>query len=154
MMTTRALTPDGLGDKTHLERENKWLAAQGLPLTQVQLVDIRQAWEQVANVHLARAELDQKIDSRSHAERGIEIEPTLHMGVHATQMERRGKEVSQRRLDPDSARRNAELIREKPEQVLCDPDRGKERVRPARRGADAASLYRRRRGVPGGVFAR
>ena len=40
------------------------------------------------------------------------------MGVHATQMERRGKEVSQRRLDPDSARFNAELIREKPEQVL------------------------------------
>ena len=40
------------------------------------------------------------------------------MGVHATQMERRGKEVSQRRLDPESARRNAELIREKPEQVL------------------------------------
>ena len=118
MMTTRALTPDSLGDKTNLERENKWLAGQGLPLTQVQLVEIRQAWEQVANVHLARAELDQKIDSRSHAERGLEIEPTLHMGVHATQMERRGKEVSQRRLDPESARRNAELIREKPEQVL------------------------------------
>ena len=119
MMTTRALTPDGLGDKTNLERENKWLAGQGLPLTQVQLVEIRQAWEQVANVHLARAELDQKIDSRSHAERGLEIEPTLHMGVHATQMERRGKEVSQRRLDPESARRNAELIREKPEQVFA-----------------------------------
>jgi Ti-type conjugative transfer relaxase TraA len=118
MMTTRALTPDGLGNKTNLERENKWLAGQGLPLTQVQLVEIRQAWEQVANVHLARAELDQKIDSRSHAERGLEIEPTLHMGVHATQMERRGKEVSQRRLDPESARRNGELIREKPEQVL------------------------------------
>jgi Ti-type conjugative transfer relaxase TraA len=118
MMTTRALTPDSLGDKTNLERENKWLAGQGLPLTQVQLVEIRQAWEQVANVHLARAELDQKIDSRSHAERGLEIEPTLHMGVHATQMERRGKEVSQRRLDPESARRNAELIRQKPEQVL------------------------------------
>ena len=71
-------------------------------MTQVQLVEIRQAWEQVANVHLARAELDQKIDSRSHAERGLEIEPTLHMGVHATQMERRGKEVSQRRLDPEA----------------------------------------------------
>ena len=119
MMTTRALTPDGLGDKTNLERENKWLTGQGLPLTQVQLVEIRQAWEQAANVHLFRAGLEQKIDSRSHAERGIEIEPTLHMGVHATQMERRGKEVSQRRLDPESARRNAELIREKPEQVLA-----------------------------------
>ena len=152
MMTTRALTPDGLGDKTNLERENKWLAGQGLPLTQVQLVEIRQAWEQVANVHLARAELDQKIDSRSHAERGLEIEPTLHMGVHATQMERRGKEVSQRRLDPESARRNAELIREKPEQVLSILT-GEKSVFDRR---DVARTLHRyiddAGGVPGGVF--
>src|SRR5690606_32027261 len=40
------------------------------------------------------------------------------MGVHATQMERRGLDVSRARLDEDAARRNAKLIREKPEQVL------------------------------------
>jgi hypothetical protein len=40
------------------------------------------------------------------------------MGVHATQMERRGKEVSRVRLDEAAAQRNAALIREKPEQVL------------------------------------
>ena len=70
------------------------------------------------NEHLARAGLDIRIDHRSHQERGLEIEPTEHMGVHATQMERRGKAVGRTRLDAEAARRNAELIREKPEQVL------------------------------------
>ena len=49
---------------------------------------------------------------------GLEIEPTEHMGVHATQMQRRGMEVGRTRLDAEAARRNAELIREKPEEVL------------------------------------
>jgi Ti-type conjugative transfer relaxase TraA len=118
MMTTRAVNSEGLGDKTAIERENKWLAANNLPLTQVQLVEIRQSWEQVANEHLARAGLEVQIDHRSHMERGLEIEPTEHMGVHATQMQRRGQDVSRTRLDSEAARRNAELIREKPEQVL------------------------------------
>jgi hypothetical protein len=47
-------------------------------------------------------------------ERGLEIAPTEHMGVHATQMERRGLDVSRARLDEDAARRNAELIRRSP----------------------------------------
>ena len=118
MMTTRVVNSEGLGDKTAIERENKWLAANNLPLTQVQLVEIRQSWEQTANEHLARAGLEVQIDHRSHLERGLEIEPTEHMGVHATQMQRRGLQVSRTRLDSEGARRNAELIREKPEQVL------------------------------------
>jgi len=118
MMTTRAVNSEGLGDKTAIERENKWLAANNLPLTQVQLVEIRQSWEQTANEHLARAGLEVQIDHRSHMERGLEIEPTEHMGVHATQMQRRGQDVSRSRLDSEAARRNSELIREKPEQVL------------------------------------
>src|SRR5208337_347668 len=118
MMTTRAVNSEGLGDKTAIERENKWLAANNLPLTQVQLVEIRQSWEQTANEHLARAGVEVQIDHRSHQERGLEIEPTEHMGVHATQMQRRGLEVSRARLDAEAAKKNAELIREKPEQVL------------------------------------
>ncbi len=118
LMTTRAVTANGLGDKTAIERENKWLAARGMASSQMQLREIRQSWEQAANEHLARAGLDIRIDHRSHEERGLEIEPTEHMGVHATQMQRRGWEVSRRRLDSEAARRNAELIRQKPEQVL------------------------------------
>ena len=118
MMTVRAVGPEGFADKTWIERENKWLLSQDLRTSQMQLRDIRQSWEQIANEKLAEAGLDVRIDHRSHQERGLEIEPTEHMGVHATQMQRRGLDVSRVRLDTDAARRNAELIREKPEQVL------------------------------------
>ncbi|HBO5871559.1 TPA: Ti-type conjugative transfer relaxase TraA [Pseudomonas aeruginosa] len=118
LMTTRQVTEGGLGDKTYLERENKWLLAHDLPTTDMQLRDLRQRWEGIANERLAMAGLDIRIDHRSHMERGLEIAPTEHMGVHASQMERRGLDVSRARLDEDAARRNAELIREKPEQVL------------------------------------
>ena len=119
LMTTRQVTEDGLGDKTYIERENKWLLSNGLPTTDMQLRDLRQRWEGIANERLAMAGLDIRIDHRSHMERGLEIAPTEHMGVHATQMERRGLEVSRSRLDEEAARRNADLIREKPEQVLA-----------------------------------
>ena len=65
-------------------------SVEGLPTSQMQLRDIRQSWEQIANEQLARAGFDIRIDHRSHQERGLEIEPTEHMGVHATQMQRRG----------------------------------------------------------------
>ena len=118
LMTTRQVTENGLGEKTYLERENKWLLAHDLPTTDMQLRDLRQRWEGIANERLAMAGLDIRIDHRSHMERGLEIAPTEHMGVHATQMERKGLDVSRARLDEEAARRNAELIREKPEQVL------------------------------------
>jgi Ti-type conjugative transfer relaxase TraA len=118
MITVRSIGADGLGDKTLIERENKWLSSRELPTSQMQLREIRQSWEQIANTQLARAGFDERIDHRSHQERGLEIEPTEHMGVHATQMQRRGMEVSRARLDAEAAKRNAELIREKPEQVL------------------------------------
>ncbi|RVM17907.1 Ti-type conjugative transfer relaxase TraA [Sinorhizobium meliloti] len=118
MMTTRQVGEDVLGDKTYLERENKWLLSNGLATTDMQLRDIRQSWESIANRQLQKEGLDIQIDHRSHAELGLEIEPTEHMGVHATQMQRRGMAGSRGRLDQDAAQRNAELIREKPEQVL------------------------------------
>jgi Ti-type conjugative transfer relaxase TraA len=118
MMTTRQVGESGLGDKTYIERENKWLLANGLPTTDMQLRDLRQRWEGIANEHLAMAGHDIRIDHRSHMERGLEIAPTEHMGVHATQMQRRGLDVARTRLDAEAAQRNADLIREKPEQVL------------------------------------
>lgn len=118
MLTTRKVGAEGLADKSDLELENKKLTALGLPTSHDQLRDIRLDWEDRANRHLALAGHDIRIDHRSHRDCGLEIEPTQHMGVHATQMDRRGKSVVRARQDADQARRNAELIREKPEQAL------------------------------------
>ncbi|WSH69085.1 Ti-type conjugative transfer relaxase TraA (plasmid) [Rhizobium ruizarguesonis] len=118
MMTTRQLTETGLGDKTLLERENRWLLANHLPPSQLQLKDLRQAWEHLANTHLERVGLDIRIDNRSHLEAGITIEPTEHVGVHATQINRQGGAVSRARISPQSAERNAETIRRRPDEIL------------------------------------
>ncbi len=112
------LTETGLGEKTILERENAWLLSRDMPTSMMQLKDIRRDWEGIANEALAQAGHDIRIDHRSHQERGLEIEPTEHMGVYATQMERRGMAVVRQRIDQRSAQSNAALIREKPEQVL------------------------------------
>ncbi|WP_421481095.1 MobA/MobL family protein, partial [Agrobacterium rosae] len=118
MMTTRVVTPTGLGDKSLIERENRWLLENNLPTSHMQMRDIRMAFAQHANRHLMRAGLDVRIDHRSHLERGLEIEPTEHMGVHASQMQRRGLDVERSRIEEQAAKRNAVIIRRKPDEVL------------------------------------
>jgi len=118
MMTTREVTPDGLGEKTMIERENRWLLANGLPTSHMQMRDIRKAFADHTNRHLLEAGLDVRVDHRSHLDRGLELSPTEHMGVHASQMERRGLDVSRARLEEKAAKKNADLIRRKPEEVL------------------------------------
>ncbi|WP_142627758.1 Ti-type conjugative transfer relaxase TraA [Rhizobium sp. P007] len=118
LMTTRQVGRTGLGEKTYLEHKNARLLANGMATTDMQLRDIRQAWEGIANRQLQREGLDVRIDHRSHMERGLELSPTEHMGVHASQMQQQGLTVERGRLDDEAARRNAELIRQKPEQVL------------------------------------
>ncbi|NDO45263.1 MobQ family relaxase [Clostridium sp. MD294] len=50
----------------------------------------RQAWADIANRYLAAQDRPERIDHRSYKRQGIEQIPTVHMGVSATQMERRG----------------------------------------------------------------
>ena len=55
-----------------------------------QLVFWRKAWADVTNLHLERAEQEERIDHRSHAERGLEEQPTIHEGVIARALEKKG----------------------------------------------------------------
>ena len=55
-----------------------------------QLVLWRSAWADVTNRYLERVGVDARIDHRSHAERGILEQPTIHEGVTARAMERQG----------------------------------------------------------------
>ena len=55
-----------------------------------QLVVWREAWATAANRCLELAGQDSRIDHRSHAERGLEERPTIHEGVAAQALERRG----------------------------------------------------------------
>lgn len=118
LMTTRQISDAGLGEKTTIEWENKKLLRQNMPTTQLQMKEVRLAWELVANEALERAGFDVQIDHRSNKARGLELEPTRHVGVHATAVERKGIVISRGRMDAETARSNAEVIREKPEQII------------------------------------
>ena len=50
----------------------------------------RQAWADYANRALERGNHTERIDHRSYERQGVEQIPTVHMGVAATRMERRG----------------------------------------------------------------
>ncbi len=55
-----------------------------------QLVEWRKAWADVTNRHLERYGHDTRIDHRSNADRGIEEQPTIHEGVVARALEKKG----------------------------------------------------------------
>ena len=55
-----------------------------------QLVLWRAAWADVTNRSLERVGAEARIDHRSHAERGIPEQPTIHEGVTARAMEQQG----------------------------------------------------------------
>ena len=55
-----------------------------------QLVLWRAAWADVANRHLERTGHEERIDHRSHAERGLLERPTVHEGVVARAVEKKG----------------------------------------------------------------
>ncbi len=95
MMTTRTAELDKnnnlfLGDKTALELGNKDLAKLNLPKSQEQIKDLRREWAETTNKHLEMAELSERIDHRSHKDRGLITLPTIKLGWQATAMERKG----------------------------------------------------------------
>ncbi|MDR3417123.1 MAG: Ti-type conjugative transfer relaxase TraA [Nevskia sp.] len=118
LMTTRQVTPEGLGEKTELQWSNKRLLSENLPTAQMQLGMLRLDWEHQANRALAQAGIEARIDRRSHAERGLEIEPTQHAGVAATEMRRRGVLSERERISAAAAARNAQRVQARPAEVL------------------------------------
>ena len=55
-----------------------------------QLAAWRAAWADVSNRHLERAGREERIDHRSNAARGLDESPTIHEGVAAQALERKG----------------------------------------------------------------
>ena len=55
-----------------------------------QLVQWRKAWADAANRYLERYGYKERIDHRSHTERRLDEQPTIHEGVFARSMERQG----------------------------------------------------------------
>lgn len=55
-----------------------------------QLVLWRKAWADISNKYLSLAGVEETVDHRSHADRGIDEQPTVHEGVTARTLEKKG----------------------------------------------------------------
>lgn len=71
----------------------------------------RAAWAEYANHALAQKGLPEHIDHRSYFRQGLEQIPTIHMGVAATQIERRGISTEKGSVNREIAAQN-KLLKE------------------------------------------
>ena len=83
LLTTRRLTPEGFSEKTRELDDRKTKEVDGW----------RERFASLQNERLRENGLEARVDHRSHAERGIETAPTLHLGPGATGYERRTGEL-------------------------------------------------------------
>jgi len=78
LLTLRTITAEGFGKKAR-----EWNAKSNI-------YQWRQTWEIHTNKALQQAGLDCRVDCRSHADKGSNREPLLHLGYQAMEMERSG----------------------------------------------------------------
>lgn len=114
LLTHRELGTDGFGDianeRTIIKRaqgQERETRIAGLAATPADIRAIRQGWEQAINRAYERADLDIRTDHRSHEERGLEAEPTKHLGPTAAAMERRGAESERGVANREITQRNS-----------------------------------------------
>ena len=74
----------------------------------------RERWETHVNTRLAELDIDARIDHRSLADQGIDLEPQSKIGSPAHRMEAQG-------LEADRAELHREIARENGERIIADP---------------------------------
>ena len=74
-----------------------------------QLLSWRKAWADEVNRHLERAGFSDRIDHRSFKSQGILRQPTIHEGVFAIRMERKGKTSDRREINRRIIKDNSAL---------------------------------------------
>jgi Ti-type conjugative transfer relaxase TraA len=106
MLTMREVGPDGFGKKMR-----DWNRTE-------LLVGWRERWAELANERLAEFGHDIRVDHRSHAAQGIELEPQSKIGPAGMRREARGEDAERAVEREALARRNGERIIADPSVVL------------------------------------
>jgi ATP-dependent exoDNAse (exonuclease V) alpha subunit len=88
--TTRTVEAVGLGRKTDIELGDRDRFKKGLENGAKEITPMRARWETLLNQRLKEHGIDAPVDHRSLKARGIEREPTVHLGPSVIGMERRG----------------------------------------------------------------
>lgn len=71
----------------------------------------RKSWADITNKYLEENSIQEKVDHRSYQRQGIEQIPTIHLGVSATQMEKKGIATDRGNINREIKHQNA-ILRE------------------------------------------
>ncbi|AZO07722.1 Ti-type conjugative transfer relaxase TraA [Mesorhizobium sp. M3A.F.Ca.ET.080.04.2.1] len=133
MMTLRPLTEDGFGAKkvAVLGEEGQPLRTKGGKIVYELWAGgsddfnaFRNAWFERLNHHLALNDIELHVDGRSYEKQGIDLVPTIHVGVGARAIERKAEvqgrkpELERIEVQHDSRAENARRIQQNPTLVL------------------------------------
>ena len=107
LATTRQVTPNGLGDKTYIERSDTDRAKLGLGPGKDEVTTIRERWAEHVNKALEQAQCKERVNHLSLEAQGIERTPTRHLGPAISALEARGEKshVVERVREQDASRR-------------------------------------------------
>lgn len=97
MLTTRVVDTDGFGKK-----EREWNKKEHLEKW-------RGSWAAYSNRYLEKEGYEDRIDHRSYKRQGIEKIPTIHVGVSASAMERRGIKTDRGNINREVIKQNEYL---------------------------------------------
>lgn len=91
LLTTREVSPAGLGPKAGLDMSIAERARLGLPNMSQEFTALRARWATLTNEALKAANIEARVDHRSLAEQGVDREPRPHIPFAAHKIERAGK---------------------------------------------------------------
>ncbi|OPB28422.1 Ti-type conjugative transfer relaxase TraA [Bartonella sp. WD12.1] len=80
--------------------------------------DLRNSWGEIATKHLVMSGYDMKVDMRSYKDRGLSIEPTIHLGQSANAMKKRGLLSNAVQANEKIKQKSVEIIKKNPDEVL------------------------------------
>ena len=112
----RQLGPEGFGDIANAHVIQRMVKGRMKPVKVTGIANkddiepLRRAWADHVNRAYAEAGLDIEVDHRSHKDRGIDAEPTRHLGPSASGMERRGAASEIGDVNRAIAARNADRL--------------------------------------------
>jgi MobA/MobL family len=90
LMTTREVTPAGLGAKAGLDMHSSERRRRGLTDHRQEFISVRERWATLTNEALREANVDARVDHRSLAAQGIDREPLPAIPLMHLKMEQRG----------------------------------------------------------------
>lgn len=133
LLTTRKAELDQdhnlvLKDKADIELSNAKRKSLGMGTSQEEIKQIRATWANLANHALEYAGYQERIDHRSYADQGNQLQATIHEGSKVTQMRRKGINTEISRFNDTIKQQNSQQLQYKQQHKETTLEQGFNRV--------------------------